>query len=101
MKFSGVLYGTQTFFVVEKISLSPKLCEICNYFTETIFKLSPTYHRRSKCNCIIHIVVTELVANLNISENKPVVRDIQIVYTGRSENDQLFNINTNQNSCLS
>ena len=67
----------------EKISLAPKLCEIhciySNYFTETIFKLSPTYHRRSKCNCRIYIVVSELVANLNISESKRVVRDIQIV----------------------
>ena len=40
------------------------------------------YHRRSKCNCRIHIVVSEFVANLNISENKSVVRDIQIVLYG-------------------
>ena len=44
-------------------------------FAETILKLSPTYHRRSKCNCRIHIVVSELIIDLNISENKRVVRD--------------------------
>ena len=36
------------------------------------------YHRKSKCNCRIHIVVSELVANLNISENKRVVRDMYL-----------------------
>ena len=41
---------------------------------------------RFYCKCIlfcrIHIVVSELVANLNISANKRVLRDIQIVLYG-------------------
>ena len=34
------------------------------------------------CKCGIDIVVSELVANLNISESKRVIRDIQIVLFG-------------------
>ena len=67
----------------DKISLAPKLCEMyATILLKLIFKLSPTYHRRSKCNCNINIVVSELITNLNISENKRVVRDIQNVSYG-------------------
>ena len=68
----------------ETISLAPKLCEM---YATILLKLFLNFHqhiidRRSKYNGRIHIVVSELVANLNISENKPVVRDIQIVLYG-------------------
>ena len=67
----------------DKISVTPKLCEMYATILLRLFlNFHQHNHRRNKCNCRIHIVVIELVANLNISENKRVVRDIQIVLYG-------------------
>ena len=69
----------------EKISLAPKLCEM---YATILLKLFLNFHQHiiEEVNATVElikiIVVSELVANLNISEGKRVVRDIQIVLYG-------------------
>ena len=75
----------------EKISLAPKLCEM---YATILLKLFLNFYQhknyRSKCNCRIHIVVSEIVANLNISRTSMLYGTSKSCCTARSENDQLF-----------
>ena len=68
----------------KKRSLAPKLCEM---YATILLNLLLNFHQHiiEEVNAteeFISIVVSELVANLNISENKRVVRDIKIVLYG-------------------